>query len=80
MYKGKKILAILPARGGSKGIPHKNIKMFDGQPLLYWTLDEAQKSKYLDACVVSTDDAEIMDKVQKYSGGGTASKPLAAVG
>ena len=59
MYNGKKILGIIPARGGSKGIPLKNIKEINKKPLISWTIDSAQKSKYLDRYFVSTDSEEI---------------------
>ena len=54
-----KIIAVVPARGGSKAIPKKNIRMLAGKPLICYTLEEARKSKYLDRIVVSTDDYEI---------------------
>lgn len=53
------ILGITPARGGSKGIPRKNIKMIAGKPLLAWTIETAKKSKLIDRYVVSTEDEEI---------------------
>lgn len=53
------IVAVIPARGGSKGIPRKNIKEFCGQPLINWSIKEALKSKYIDEVYVSTEDAEI---------------------
>ena len=59
MYKEKKILAIIPARGGSKGLPNKNIKCMNGKPLIYWTIKRAQESKYIDNIFVSTDSAAI---------------------
>lgn len=52
-------LAIIPARGGSKRIPRKNIKSFVGQPLISYSLNAAVESKLFDAIIVSTDDAEI---------------------
>ncbi|ABS39781.1 acylneuraminate cytidylyltransferase [Clostridium botulinum] len=55
----KKILAIIPARGGSKGVKKKNIKNLAGKPLINWTIDEAKQSKYIDRIVVSTEDLEI---------------------
>lgn len=61
MYKGKRFLAIIPARGGSKGIPRKNIKNINGKPLIQYTIDEAKGSKYLDKIIVSTDDEEIAE-------------------
>ncbi len=66
MYKDKKILAVITARGGSKGIPRKNIKDLGSKPLVAWTIEAALKSAYLDDCVLSTDDAEIADVAKKY--------------
>lgn len=57
-----KFLAIIPARKGSKGIKNKNFKLFNGKPLIYWTLKAAKKSKYLDKVIVSTDSK----KIQKF--------------
>lgn len=59
MYRDKKILAIIPARGGSKGIPKKNIIDILGKPLLFYSIKSAKESKYIDKIVVSTDDIEI---------------------
>ena len=59
MYKGKRILSIIPARGGSKGIPHKNIVSLCGHPLIYYTINAGLQSKYIDYLMVSTDDDEI---------------------
>ena len=56
-----KTFALIPARGGSKGIPRKNIRMIAGKPLIVWTIEAALRSALLDAVVVSTDDAEIAD-------------------
>lgn len=53
------ILGITPARGGSKGIPRKNIKTIAGKPLIAWTIEAARQSKLLDRYVVSTEDNEI---------------------
>ena len=63
MYKGKKILGIIPARGGSKGLPGKNIKTIYGKPLIEWTIDAANKSELLDYFFVSTDDKDIKNVV-----------------
>ncbi|MFH1140036.1 MAG: acylneuraminate cytidylyltransferase family protein [Pseudomonadota bacterium] len=60
------ILGIIPARGGSKGIPRKNIKPICGRPLIAWTIMAAQKAKLLDRFVVSTEDAEIADAARKH--------------
>lgn len=66
MYKGKSILAIIPARGGSKGLPGKNIKELCGKPLIAWSIEHAQKSKYVDEIFVSTDSREIADVAEQY--------------
>ena len=66
MYKNKKILAIIPARGGSKGLPRKNIKPLLGKPLIAWTIEQALASKYLDRVIVSTEDEEIAAISRKY--------------
>lgn len=68
MYKGKKILAIIPARGGSKGVPRKNIKILAGKPLIAWTIEEAKKSKFIDMCIVSTEDEEIKSVAEAWGG------------
>ncbi|WP_050183305.1 cytidylyltransferase domain-containing protein [Domibacillus robiginosus] len=65
MYKEKKFLAIIPARGGSKGIPQKNITHIEGTPLIDYTIKAAQRSKYLDKIVVSTDDLKIAEISKK---------------
>lgn len=59
MFKDKKILAIITARGGSKGLPRKNIKMLNGKPLIVWTLLAVKGSNYIDKTYISTDDYEI---------------------
>lgn len=61
MYKQKRILAIIPARGGSKGIPKKNIIGLLGKPLLYYSVKSAKESKYIDKVIISTDDEEIAE-------------------
>lgn len=66
MYKDKRILAIIPARGGSKGIPHKNIVDLCGKPLISYSIEAAQKSKYIDCILVSTDDKEIQKVSLQY--------------
>ncbi|WLV25352.1 acylneuraminate cytidylyltransferase family protein [Aciduricibacillus chroicocephali] len=59
MYKKNTFLAVIPARGGSKGIPGKNIVNVQGKPLIEYTIDAAKESKYLDQVIVSTDDDNI---------------------
>ncbi|MCX6112252.1 MAG: acylneuraminate cytidylyltransferase family protein, partial [Proteobacteria bacterium] len=59
MYNDKKILAVIPARGGSKGLPDKNIKKLYNKPLIVWSIEQAKESKYIDRVIVSTDSNEI---------------------
>lgn len=60
MYKDKTFLAIIPARGGSKRLPRKNILDLNGKPLIAHTIEAGLHSKYIDKLVVSSDDAEIL--------------------
>lgn len=66
MYKDKHILAIIPARGGSKGLPGKNIRPLLGKPLIGWTIESALASAYLDEIFVSTDSREIADTAESF--------------
>lgn len=59
-------LAVIPARGGSKRIPRKNIKMFHGQPMIAWSIQAAIESGCFDEVWVSTDDEEIAEVAQAY--------------
>jgi N-acylneuraminate cytidylyltransferase len=59
MLNGKKVIAVVPARGGSKSIPGKNIRQLGGKPLLSWSIDVAKQVTEIDRIIVSTDDAEI---------------------
>ena len=59
MINGKRILAVIPARGGSKAIKNKNITELAGRPLLQWTIEAAEKSRYIDRFVLSSDDPQI---------------------
>lgn len=59
-------IAVIPARGGSKRIPRKNIKPFCGKPILAWSIEAAIKTQLFDEIVVSTDDDEIMACAQKW--------------
>ncbi len=61
-----KSIAIIPARGGSKRIPRKNIKDFFGKPLIAYSIEAALESKLFDKIIVSTDDAEIAEIAKKY--------------
>lgn len=60
-----KTLGLIPARGGSKGIPRKNVKSLGNKPLIGWTIDAALRSDVLDAVVVSTEDAEIAETARR---------------
>ncbi|MEQ6854590.1 acylneuraminate cytidylyltransferase family protein [Lysinibacillus capsici] len=60
------ILAIIPARGGSKGVVRKNIRMFAGKPLIAWTIKEAKKSKYITRTILSSEDPEIIDIAKQH--------------
>ena len=62
----KKAVAIIPARGGSKRIPRKNIKDFFGKPLIAYSIEAALKSNLFEKVIVSTDDKEIADVAIKY--------------
>ena len=61
------ILGIIPARGGSKTVPKKNIKLLDGKPLIYYSIKEAQKSKMITDLVVSSDSNEVLSISKKYN-------------
>lgn len=61
-----KVLALIPARGGSKGLPRKNILDVGGKPLIAWTIDAALKSKFIDHVILSSDDEEIMQAAKDY--------------
>jgi len=66
MYNGKTFLAIIPARGGSKRLPNKNILPLAGKPMLVWTIESAIQSKYLDEIVLSTDSDDIIKVAGNY--------------
>jgi CMP-N,N'-diacetyllegionaminic acid synthase len=66
MYNGRTFLAIIPARGGSKGLPRKNILPLLGKPLIGWTIEQAKKSKYLDRIIVSTENEEISEVSKSF--------------
>lgn len=66
MINNKKVLGLIPARGGSKGVPRKNIRMLAGKPLIAWTIEEAQKSKHIDRLVLSSEDEEIIEVAKSF--------------
>jgi N-acylneuraminate cytidylyltransferase/CMP-N,N'-diacetyllegionaminic acid synthase len=66
MSNGKSVLAIIPARGGSKGLPGKNIKELCGKPLIAWSIEQAKSCSDIDRIVVSTDGREIAEVAKQY--------------
>jgi len=66
MYKGNTILCVIPARGGSKGLPGKNIKDLAGRPLIAHSIEQAKRSRYVDRVIVSTDSGEIADIARSF--------------
>jgi CMP-N,N'-diacetyllegionaminic acid synthase len=66
MYKNKKIVAIIPARGGSKRIKNKNLLELNGKPLIGYSIESAINSKFIDKIVVSTEDSRIKKISKKY--------------
>ena len=66
MYRDKTFLAIIPARGGSKRLPRKNVLDLCGKPLIAWSIEAGLNSKYIDKVVVSSDDDEILEISKKF--------------
>jgi CMP-N,N'-diacetyllegionaminic acid synthase len=66
MFNNKTFIAIIPARGGSKGLPGKNIKLLCGKPLIAWTIEAALQTNYLDEVMVTTDSKDIAEVAIKY--------------
>ena len=60
------VTALIPARGGSKRLPRKNVKLLHGKPLIAWSIEVAKASKYIDRVIVSTDDEEIKKISEQY--------------
>lgn len=61
MYKDRKILGLIPARGGSRGLPGKNVKPLLGKPLIAWTVEQARAAELLDRVMVDTDSPQIAE-------------------
>jgi CMP-N,N'-diacetyllegionaminic acid synthase len=74
MYIKKTFLAVIPARGGSKRLPRKNILDLNGKPLIVWSIEAGLKSKYIDKVIVSSNDKEILDISQDH-GADTIKRP-----
>lgn len=66
MYKEKTYLAIIPARGGSKRLPRKNVLDLAGKPLIAWSIEAGLRSKYIDKVIVTSDDEEILDISKRF--------------
>ena len=75
MYKNKTFLAIIPARGGSKRLPRKNILDLNGKPLIAYSIKAGLKSKYIDKVMVTSDDDEILS-ISKHYGANTIQRPI----
>jgi CMP-N,N'-diacetyllegionaminic acid synthase len=74
-----RVLAVIPARGGSKGVPRKNVRLLAGKPLIVWTIEAAQRAGTIDRIVVSTDDDEIASVAQS-AGAEVCMRPPALAG
>jgi N-acylneuraminate cytidylyltransferase/CMP-N,N'-diacetyllegionaminic acid synthase len=68
VFDGRRIIALIPARGGSKGLPGKNIRELAGRPLLAWSIEAARQSRFVDHVAVSTDNREIADVAEAAGG------------
>ena len=73
--KQAKMMAIIPARGGSKGLPRKNLRPLGGIPLIAWTIKAAKESQLIDFVVVTSDDPEILDIAQQFGADHLISRP-----
>jgi len=60
MHNGRSVLVVIPARGGSKGVPRKNVRLVAGRPLISWTISAAKEAVTPDRIILSSDDTEIM--------------------
>lgn len=66
MFECKRVLAVIPARGGSKGLPRKNILKVKGKPLIWYSYEAALKSAFIDLTILSTDDDEIIEEAKRF--------------
>lgn len=66
MIDGHSVIGVILARGGSKGLPRKNIRDLAGKPLIAWTIEAGHESEYLDRLILSSDDEEIMSVAEEY--------------
>lgn len=68
MIAGSRVLAVIPARGGSKGVQRKNVRVLGGKPLIVWTLEASSGSKFIDRTIVSSDDEEVIAVTRAHGG------------
>jgi CMP-N,N'-diacetyllegionaminic acid synthase len=66
VISGLSVLALITARGGSKGVPGKNVLPIGGKPLIAWTIDAARGSRYVDRMILSSEDAVIIDAARRH--------------
>ena len=76
MIDGKRVLALVPARSGSKGLPQKNIRLLHGKPLMAWPIETARHSNYIDKVVVSTDSEAFGNVAREYGADVPFIRPL----
>lgn len=76
MFRGKTILGIVPARGGSKRVPRKNLREVAGRPLIAWTIEQGRASRYLDRLIVSTEDEGVAAVARECGGEVPFLRPL----
>lgn len=76
MFQDKTFLGVIPARGGSKGLPRKNILPLGGKPLLAWSIESARASALLDRTILSSEDPEIMDVARAWGCDVPFARPL----
>jgi len=76
MINGKTVIAIIPARSGSKGLPGKNIKLLCGKPLIAWSIDAALSSQYIDEVMVSADSEEIANVAREFGASAPYLRPV----
>lgn len=74
MYEDRNVFCFIPARGGSKGVPRKNVLMISGKPLITHAIELAKKVKYFDKIFVSTEDSEIK-KISSEAGAIVVDRP-----
>lgn len=80
MLEEKRVLCVIPARGGSKGLPGKNIKRLAGKPLIAYTIEQALESRYIDRVIVSTEDDRIGGVSRKFGAEVPFKRPVELAG